>query len=107
MQNLIIIGIITKELEYRMTEQGNSLVKVTVRVPSQRKDEQGRRVSDFFECSAWGKTALFINEYFRKDMQIAIQASLHNHRYVKDGVTVYTYNILINKADFVPSIREI
>jgi len=106
MQNFTLIGIISKDLEYRMTEKGDGMVRLTVRVPSNRKDEQGRRVSDFFDMTAWGKTATFIQEYFKKDMPICIQATLQNHKYDKQGVTVYTNNFLINKVDFIPQVKN-
>jgi len=106
MQNLTLIGIISKDTEYRMTEKGDAMVRLTVRVPSNRKDEQGRRISDFFDMTAWSKTAMFIQEYFKKDMPIAIQATIQNHKYEKQGITVYTNNFLINKVDFVPSQKN-
>mgnify|MGYP002623960346 CR=1 FL=1 len=106
MQNFTLIGIISKDTEYRMTEKGDAMVRLTVRVPSNRKDEQGRRISDFFDMTAWGKTAMFIQEYFKKDMPIAIQATLQNQKYHKQVVTVYTNNILINKLDFVTQVKN-
>lgn len=106
MQNFTLIGIISKDTEYRMTEKGDAMVRISVRVPSNRKDDQGRRISDFFDMTAWGKTAMFIQEYFKKDMPIAIQATLQNHKYEKQGVTVYTNNFLINKVDFVPQAKN-
>jgi single-strand DNA-binding protein len=106
MQNFTLIGIISKDTEYRMTEKGDAMVRLTVRVPSNRKDEQGRRISDFFDMTAWGKTAMFIQEFFRKDMPIAIEATLHNHKYDKQGVTIYTNNFLINKVHFVPQVKN-
>ena len=106
MQNFTLIGIISKDLEYRMTEKGDAMVRLTVRVPSNRKDEQGRRISDFFDMTAWGKTAMFLQEYFKKDMPICIQATLQNHKYDKQGVTIYTNNFIINKVDFVPQIKN-
>jgi single-strand DNA-binding protein len=106
MQNFTLIGIISKDTEYRMTEKGDAMVRLTVRVPSNRKDEQGRRISDFFDMTAWGKTAMFIQEFFKKDMPICIQATIQNHKYEKQGVTVYTNNFIINKVDFVPSQKN-
>ena len=102
MQNFIVIGVISKDIELRMTQKGDTMVRLTVRVASNRKDEQGRRISDFFDMTAWGKTATFIQEYFKKDMPIAIQATVQNHKYEKQGVTVYTNNFLVNKVEFVP-----
>ena len=106
MQNFTLIGIISKDTEYRMTEKGDAMVRLSVRVPSNKKDLQGRRISDFFDMTAWGKTATFIQQYFKKDMPIAIQATLQNHKYEKQGVTVYTNNFLINKVDFVPQAKN-
>jgi single-strand DNA-binding protein len=102
MQKFILNGIISKEIDYRMTEQGHHMVRLTVRVPSTRKDEQKRRISDFFEFTAWNKTAEIINQFFKKGMPIFIEATLQNHKYNKENVTVYTNNFLINKVDFIP-----
>ena len=106
MQNFTLVGIISKDTEYRMTEKGDAMVRICVLVPSNRKDEQGRRISDFFEMTAWDKTATFIQEYFKKDMPIGIQATIQNHKYKKQGVDVYTYNFSINKVSFVPGFQN-
>ena len=102
MQKFILNGIISKEIDYRMTEKGNHMVRLTVRVLSTRKDHEGRKVSDFFEFTAWNKTAEIINQFFKKGMPIFIEATLQNHKYNKEGITVYTNNFLINRVDFVP-----
>tara|TARA_S200002703_G_C3775816_1_gene238892 strand:+ start:607 stop:960 length:354 start_codon:yes stop_codon:yes gene_type:complete len=102
MNKFIVNGIVTKNVELRMTETGKEMVRFSVRVASQRKDDQGRRISDFFDFTAWGKTAVFIKEYFKDGSPISIDASVQNHKYEKQGVTVYTYNFIVNQVFFVP-----
>lgn len=55
----------------------------------------------FIACVAWGKTAEFIHQYFKKGSPIFISGRLQSKRYTdKDGVERYGYEINIKEANF-------
>lgn len=73
MKKSILIGRITKDPELVAVNGGKE--KVSFTVASERsygKDESGNRICDFWYCTAWGKTAAFIAQYFKKGKTIVI-----------------------------------
>ena len=105
MNTFMCVGVINREPDYRMTQKGDAMLKLSVRVAGNKKSEDNKYISNYFDFTAWGKTAIFIQEWFRKDMPIAIQATIQNYKYEKEGVTIYGNNFIINSVSFVPESR--
>ena len=95
MNNIILIGRITKDPELKYTNNGKGNTRFTLAV-QRNKDE-----ADFINCVAWEKTAETITEYFRKGSQIAIQGAIRTGSYEKDGRTIYTTDVWVYKFDFI------
>ena len=100
MNNIILIGRITKDPELKYTNNGKGNVRFTLAVP-RNKDE-----ADFINCVAWEKTAENIAEYFKKGSQIAVQGSIRTGSYEKDGRTIYTTDVWVYKFDFLGSSNQ-
>ena len=61
----------------------------------------------FVKCVVWGKSAEFINRYFRKGKPIAVSGRLKNNNYTdKNGVNRYELILVCNEVSFVPSERR-
>lgn len=95
MNNIVLIGRITKDPELKYTNNGKGNTRFTLAV--QRNKEE----TDFINCVAWEKTAENIAEYFKKGSQIAIQGAIRTGSYEKDGRTVYTTDVWVYKFDFI------
>lgn len=95
MNNIVLIGRITKDPELKYTNNGKGNTRFTLAV-QRNKDE-----TDFINCVAWEKTAENIAEYFKKGSQIAVQGSIRTGSYEKDGRTVYTTDVWVYKFDFI------
>ena len=53
---------------------------------------------------AFGKSAEFIEKYFKKGMAIGILGRIQTGNYTnKDGVKVYTTDVVVEEAEFVES----
>lgn len=96
MNKVIEIGRLAKDPEVR---QGNTLVaRFTLAV-----DRRGDGV-DFINCVAFGKTAEFLEKYFKKGMRLAIEGRIQTGSYKnKEGKTVYTTDVVAEHAEFVES----
>lgn len=94
MNNIVLIGRITKDPELKYTNNGKGNTRFTLAV--QRNKEE----TDFINCVAWEKTAENIAEYFKKGSQIAVQGAIRTGSYEKDGRTVYTTDVWVYKFDF-------
>ena len=65
------------------------------------KDKHGERGTDWFNCSAFGKTAEFISQWFGKGSQIIVVGEMQNREYVnKDGITVRVTELKVDEAYF-------
>ena len=105
MNTFICVGIINKDPIYRMTQKDEAMLKLSVRVAGNRRDENGKYIANYFDFTAWGKTAIFIQEYFKKGSPISIQAKVQNFKYEKEGVTIYGNNFTVQNVAFVPEAR--
>lgn len=99
MNNVILMGRLTKDPELKTTQSGLSFCRFIVAVDRYSKD--GEDKTDFINCVAWRKTAEFIDNYFSKGQRIALSGSIQTGSYTdKDGRTVYTTDVLVDKAEF-------
>ena len=79
MNNLSIIGRITRELEMKTIGQTN-ILNFSIAVGMFKKDD-----TSFFDVTAFGKTAELINQYLSKGSQIGITGSIRQESWEKDG----------------------
>ena len=100
MNNIVLIGRITKDPELKYTNNGKGNTRFTLAV-QRNKDE-----ADFINCVAWEKTAENIAEYFKKGSQIAVQGAIRTGSYEKDGRTIYTTDVWVYKFDFLGSSNQ-
>ena len=101
MNNIVLIGRMTKDPELKYTNNGKGNTRFTLAV--QRNKEE----TDFINCVAWEKTAENIAEYFKKGSQIAVQGAIRTGSYEKDGRTVYTTDVWVYKFDFVGNNQNV
>ena len=65
MKKVIVMGRLTKEVEMQTSSGGTNYIRKSVAVD--RKFNKGEeKQTDFFNISAFGKTAEFISKYFHK-----------------------------------------
>lgn len=65
------------------------------------KDKDGNKQADFPSCIAFGKTAELIDKYIAKGSQIGVQGRLQTGSYEKDGRTVYTTDVVLDRVEFL------
>lgn len=86
MNNIVIIGNLTKDPQIRTAQTGNTVATLDVAVSSSRKDKDGNYLTDFFTAICYGKTAEFVQKYLVLGTKVAIQGSIHFRDYeTKDG----------------------
>ena len=105
MNTVILMGRLTKDTELKATNSGLSVCRFTVAVDRYSKD--GEDKTDFINCVAWRKTAELIDNYFSKGQRIALTGSIQTGSYTdKDGRTVYTTDVLVDKVEFCESKKN-
>lgn len=103
MNNVTLLGRLTRDPEYRVTQSQTVVVNYTLAVDRRFKRE-GEPTADFIRCVAFGKTAEFAYKYFKKGTKIALEGRIQTGSYQdKDGKTVYTTDVVVENQEFAES----
>ena len=101
MNNVILIGNLTRDPEKRTTQNGISNATFTLAVNRRAKGPDGQRVTAFIKCVAWRQTAEFIAQYGAKGRKLAITGELQSRSYEKDGQQHTVWEVIVSNAEFV------
>ena len=97
MNNVQLIGNLTKDIELRKTQNGKSVVNFTLAVARTFNREE----TDFIQCQAWEKTADLLSQYCYKGFKIGVTGQIQTGSYEKNGQTVYTATVRVNNIDLL------
>lgn len=92
----VLTGRLTKDPVITRSDSGKTLARFTLAVDREYKKDQ----ADFITCKAFDKTAELIGQYFGKGHAISIQGRIQTGSYDKDGVRVYTTDVIVNRIEF-------
>ena len=105
--NVVLTGRITRNLELKQTNNNNSSLNITLAVERNFKDQSGQKQTDFISCKAFGKRAETIAQYCQKGDLIGVTGSIQTGSYQKqDGSTVYTTDVMVNELIFFPKPKQ-
>ena len=103
MNNVTLMGRVTKDPELKYSQSGKAFCKFSLAV----QREFNREEADFINCLAFGKTAETIAEWLGKGRRIALQGRIQTGNYEnKNGDNVYTTEVDADKFEFVDSARK-
>lgn len=110
MNNVILIGRLTKDVELRYTQSSNATyARFTIavdRVMSKEKKQEaeanGQPTADFINIVVWGKQAENCQRYLQKGRNVAIQGRLQSGSYTaEDGSKRYTTEVWAERVQFI------
>lgn len=106
MNKTILMGRLTADPETRYTQNNTAMTRFKIAVNRQHKQE-GQPTADFFQITAWGKTAEFVQKYFTKGQQVLVEGNLRNNSWTdKDGNKRYRDDIHAEKVYFADSKKS-
>ena len=95
--NVVIMGRLTKDAEERKTNSGKSVCSFCVALD----DRFDKEKTHFVDVIAWNKTAEFICKYFHKGSMIAIQGRLTTRTWEdKNGTKRKAVEIVADEVSF-------
>lgn len=101
MNNVILIGRLTRDVELRYTTSQMAVATFTLAIDRPVKAGKEKE-ADFPRVTAFGKTAENCEKYLAKGRMVAVQGSLQTGSYTnKDGATVYTTDVIANRVEFL------
>lgn len=113
MNSVCLIGRITRDIELKTTNNGMSYAKFNLAVDralSREKKEEamanGYPTADFISIVVWGKQAENCEKYTQKGSQIGIQGRIQTGSYDKNGVTIFTTEIVADRIEFLSKINN-
>lgn len=100
MNNVILIGRLTKDPEVRYTNTNMCVASFTLAVNRPPKD--GESKADFPRIICFGKTAELVERFLSRGRQVAITGRIQTDKYTnKDGVVVYTTDVIADRVEFL------
>ena len=100
MNNVCLMGRLTRDPETRQTAQGNTLAKYTLAV-------NGRSKTDYIPITAFGKSGEFASKYFRKGMMVAVTGRISVDSFVgNDGTNKTFTSVIVDDQFFCESKKK-
>ena len=105
--NVVLVGRLTKDLELRYTTSNKAAVNFTLAVNRNFKNKRGELQADFIGCTAYGKQAENMARFLNKGSLIGIEGRISTRNYQgKDGKTVYITEVIADKVNFLESKKQ-
>lgn len=103
---VILVGRVTRDAELRYTASGSALCNFSIAVNRRvKKGEQWQDEASFFDLTLWDKQAENLNKYLVKGTQVAIQGELRQDRWEKDGQKMSKVQVFVNNLQLLGSAR--
>lgn len=107
MNQVILTGRLTKDVELRYTNSQKAVASFTMAVDRDYTDQNNERPTDFLNCRAWGKTAEKLKEMFFKGKKILVMGSVYIEKWEdKDGKQRYNTIINVSRWEFADDKRQ-
>ena len=103
MNSAQLVGRLTRDPEVRYSDGGATVARFTLAVDRRFKKDGGDD-ADFINCVAFGKTAEFLEKWFRKGQRLGRTGRIQTGSYVnQEGTKVYTTEVVVENVEFVES----
>ena len=105
MNKVILMGRLTADpkIRYSQGENAKAVARYTLAVDRQYASENTEQTADFISCVAFGRTAEFAEKYLKKGTKIAIEGRIQTGSYEKEGVRVFTTDVVVERNEFAES----
>lgn len=102
MNKIILLGNMTRDPEIRYTQGDNPLAIARFGLAVNRRfSKNGEKEADFFNCTAFGKQAEFVEKYFKQGSRMMLAGRIQNDNYTnKNGEKVYAVQVIVEEVEF-------
>lgn len=102
--NVTIVGRLTKEPELRKTASGISFLRFNVAVDRMKKDDG----ADFIQCSAWRQQAEFLSQYADKGTMVGVTGRITTGSYDdrETGKKIFTTDVTCERVCILESKKQ-
>jgi single-strand DNA-binding protein len=102
MNNVAMVGRLTKDMEIRYTPNGKAVATGTIAVQRNFKNQDGEYEADFINFVVWGKIAEMVAEKTEKGGRFGGTGRMQSRSYeAQDGRRVYVTEFVIENVEMV------
>lgn len=101
--NVVLVGRLTRDPELRRTNSGLSVASFTIAVDDSRKGPNGEKVTVFMPVSIFGKSADTVVKFTRKGNLVGVIGRLTQRKYTRrtDNVEITSTEVIANAIEFM------
>lgn len=102
MNNVTLVGRLTKNCDLRYTANGVAVASFTIAVPHDYVGENGERGADFINCVTWRNQAENLANYTEKGQRVSVIGKLKTRNYeAEQGHTVWVTEVHADSVQFL------
>jgi single-strand DNA-binding protein len=105
---VILMGNLTRDPELRQTPTGQSVVSFSLALNHAYKDKSGewQEATDYIDVVAWGPLAERVSQYMSKGRRCLVQGRLQSRAWEQDGQKRSKVEVLANDVTFLDGRGE-
>ena len=102
MNNVVLLGRLTRDAELRYTPSGKPVCQFTMAVQRNYKNKDGNYDADFINIVMWGKNGERLSKSVMKGQRVLINGQLQIRSYTnKEGNKRWITEVIANKFDYI------
>lgn len=107
LNHVVVMGRLTRDPELRRTQSGTAVISFSLAVERDFKGQDGEKVTDFFDVTAWRNTAEFVNRYFTNGRMMVVDGRLQSRKWEdRDGNRRTSIEIVADNCYFGDTKKE-
>ena len=105
MNKVILVGRLTRDPEVRYSQGASATAVARFSIAVDRRfKREGEPDADFFNCTAFGKQAEFVERYLKQGTKMVVVGRVQNDNYTnREGQKVYSVQIIVDELEFAES----
>lgn len=104
--NVVVVGRLTRAVDLRYTSSGTAYASFTLATDRDFKNQNGEKETDFINCVMWRKPAENLANYTKKGSLIGIEGRIQTRNYDnQQGQRVYVTEVLAERFHFLESAK--
>lgn len=101
-----LVGRLTKDPELRVTTEGNSVVNIVLAVNRNYRNQKGEIDADFVQCTIWRKNAENLSLYCKKGTLIGLMGRIQTRTYESEDGRKYVTEVIAESVRFLEGKRN-
>ena len=107
LNNISIMGRITKDLEIKYTPNNNAVLSFSIACERDYVQKGQERQTDFIDCVAWNHAAQFLSKYITKGDLVILTGSLQKRKWQdQNGNNRFVTEVIVSSVNFGGSKKE-